>query len=188
MAIVRRQVERLSRLVTNLLDASRLSDGPLELWRSEMDLAATTREVLDQFAAELARAGCASELRAASPVLGRWDPLRIEQVVANLISNACKYGGGKPIEVSVEAQGPTALLLVRDHGLGIPPADREHIFQRFERALSHRPTDGMGLGLYITRQVVEAHGGRIAVSSDPGLGSTFSVELPVQPTPPGGRP
>jgi signal transduction histidine kinase len=183
LAIVRRQVERLSRLVSNLLDVSRLTDGPIELWRSEVDLAATTREVLAQFAAELSRAGCASELRAVRPVVGRWDPLRIEQVVANLISNACKYGGGKPIEVAVESEGQRARLSVRDHGLGIAAGQRDRIFERFERAPARGPSDGLGLGLYITRQVVEAHGGKIAVTSEPGTGSTFSVELPLEPAP-----
>jgi signal transduction histidine kinase len=145
-----------------------------------VDLTAVTREVLDQFAAELARAGCATELEAPHPVLGRWDPLRIEQVVANLLSNACKYGAGKPIRISVEVNGDRARLSVRDHGIGIAPADRERIFERFERAASARHYGGLGLGLYITRQVVEAHGGTIRVVSHTGAGSTFAVELPLE--------
>jgi signal transduction histidine kinase len=101
-------------------------------------------------------------------------------VIANLLSNACKYGAGKPIRVEVGLDGKLARLSVRDHGIGIAPADRERIFERFERAASARHYGGLGLGLYITRQVVEAHGGTIRVASHAGAGSTFSVELPLE--------
>jgi signal transduction histidine kinase/CheY-like chemotaxis protein len=180
VVLARRQVERLSRLVSNLLDVSRISSEQIQLRIAEVDLAATTREVLDQFAAELARAGCTIEVEASQPVVGLWDPLRIEQVIANLVSNACKYGAGKPIRVTVQGESRLARLSVRDHGIGIAPADRERIFERFERATSARHYGGLGLGLYITRQVVEAHGGTIQVASHAGAGSTFSVELPLQ--------
>jgi signal transduction histidine kinase/DNA-binding response OmpR family regulator len=178
--LARRQVERLSRLVSNLLDVSRITSEQIQLRIADVDLSAITREVLDQFAAEMARAGCATEIEATGPVMGRWDPLRIEQVIANLLSNACKYGAGKPIRVEVGMEGPLAKLSVRDHGIGIAPADRERIFERFERAASARHYGGLGLGLYITRQVVEAHGGTIRVASHAGAGSTFSVELPLE--------
>jgi signal transduction histidine kinase len=180
VVLARRQVERLSRLVSNLLDVSRITSEQIQLRIAEVDLSAITREVLDQFAAEMARAGCATEIDASKPVMGRWDPLRIEQVIANLLSNACKYGAGKPIRVEVGMAGPRARLSVRDHGIGIAPADRERIFERFERAASARHYGGLGLGLYITRQVVEAHGGTIWVASHAGAGSTFSVELPLE--------
>jgi signal transduction histidine kinase/DNA-binding response OmpR family regulator len=180
MLLARRQVDRLSRLVWNLLDVSRIAAGQIQLWRSEVDLAAMTREVLAQFAAELSRAGCRADVDAPQAVIGRWDPLRIEQVIANLLSNACKYGAGKPIRVTVSSQGPVARLSVQDQGIGILPADAERIFERFERAASQRHYGGLGLGLYITRQVVEAHGGTIRVASHAGAGSTFSVELPLE--------
>jgi signal transduction histidine kinase len=179
VVLARRQVERLSRLVSNLLDVSRITSEQIQLRIADVDLAAITREVLDQFAAEMARAGCTTEIEASRPVMGRWDPLRIEQVIANLLSNACKYGAGKPIRVEVGLEGKLARLSVRDHGIGIAPADRERIFERFERAASARHYGGLGLGLYITRQVVEAHGGTIRVASHAGAGSTFSVELPL---------
>jgi signal transduction histidine kinase len=179
VVLARRQVERLSRLVSNLLDVSRISAEQIQLRLTEVDLTATTREVMDQFAAELSRAGCATDLVATRAVVGRWDPLRLEQVIANLLSNACKYGAGKPISVSVEMEGDLARLSVRDHGIGIAPSDHERIFERFERAASARHYGGLGLGLYITRQVVEAHGGTIRVVSHTGAGSTFAVELPL---------
>jgi signal transduction histidine kinase/CheY-like chemotaxis protein len=180
VVLARKQVERLSKLVSNLLDVSRITSEQIQLRLVDVDLANITREVLDQFAAEMARAGCATELEASRPVMGRWDPLRLEQVIANLLSNACKYGAGKPIRVEVRMEGKLAVLSVKDHGIGIAPADRERIFERFERAASARHYGGLGLGLYITRQVVEAHGGTINVTSNAGAGSTFSVELPLE--------
>lgn len=180
VVLARRQVERLSKLVSNLLDVSRITSEQIQLRITDVDLAAITREVLDAFAAEMARAGCPTEIDASRPVMGRWDPLRLEQVIANLLSNACKYGAGKPIRVEVGMEGKLARLSVKDHGIGIAPADRERIFERFERAASARHYGGLGLGLYITRQVVEAHGGTIRVASNAGAGSTFSVELPLE--------
>jgi signal transduction histidine kinase len=112
--------------------------------------------------------------------MGRWDPLRIEQVIANLLSNACKYGAGKPIRVEVGMDGKLARLSVRDHGIGIAPADRERIFERFERAASPGTTAGWAWASTSPRQVVEAHGGTIRVASHAGAGSTFSVELPLE--------
>jgi signal transduction histidine kinase len=125
----------------------------------------------------LAQAGCSVQFSAASPVVGRWDRLRLEQVVTNLLSNAMKYGAGKPIEVVVEGNGERARLAVRDHGLGISETAQRRIFGAFERAVSERHYGGLGLGLYIARQLVVAHGGSIRVESKPGLGATFTVEL-----------
>jgi signal transduction histidine kinase/CheY-like chemotaxis protein len=179
MALARRQVDRLSRLVCDLLDVARITSGQIEIRPTELDLVLTAREVLNLFAAELARAGCRVELEASGPVYGRWDPARIEQVIANLLSNACKYGAGKPVRVTVGSAGGAARLSVQDQGIGIIAADRDRIFERFERASSGRHYGGLGLGLYIARQVVEAHGGQIAVTSAAGAGSTFTVELPL---------
>jgi signal transduction histidine kinase len=174
----RRQLDRLARLVGNLLDISRISARRLPLTPIEMDLAAVTREATEQFGPELERSGSSLRLATEAPVLGRWDPLRIAQVVTNLMSNACKYGAGKPIEVKVERVGERAVLTVRDHGIGIEPDHLDRIFEVFARAAPSRHYGGLGLGLYITRQVVEAHGGVIRVESTLGAGATFTVELP----------
>jgi signal transduction histidine kinase/FixJ family two-component response regulator len=174
----RRQLSRLARLVDGLLDISRLIGKRLELERSSVDLGATARDVIDQLASEISRAGCTLQLQAEEGVVGNWDPLRVAQVITNLISNACKYGAGKPIEVKVEAAGRQARLSVTDHGIGISTGDMDRIFEIFERAVSARHYGGLGLGLYITRQVVEAHGGTIDVRSEQGKGSTFVVHLP----------
>jgi signal transduction histidine kinase len=175
---VRRQTERLSGLIDELLDASRISAGRLTLEPEECDLAALVREVADRAAEAAARAGCALRVAAEAPVRGHWDRLRIEQVVSNLLGNALKYGAGKPVEVQVQGGRDRARLAVRDAGIGIPIEDQARIFRRFERAVSSRNFGGLGLGLWIVRQVVEAHGGTVRVESEPGQGATFIAELP----------
>jgi signal transduction histidine kinase len=112
-------------------------------------------------------------------VVGRWDRSRLEQVVANLLSNAFKYGSGKPVEIEIALEPERARLSVKDQGIGIPPERQGRIFERFERAVSARHYSGLGLGLYIVRRVLEALGGSIRVQSAPGVGSTFAVELPL---------
>jgi signal transduction histidine kinase len=112
-------------------------------------------------------------------IVGRWDRLRLEQVVTNLVSNALKYGERKPVDIVVSSNGFSATLAVRDQGIGIPPEHLERIFGRFERAVSSRHYGGLGLGLYIAHHVVEAMDGSIRVSSRPGHGSTFEVTLPL---------
>ncbi|MCW5850400.1 MAG: DUF4118 domain-containing protein [Anaerolineae bacterium] len=172
------QVQRLSKLVDNLLDVSRISAGRLQLELETLDLALVARDVVARFAEEAQAAGSELTLHADQPVVGRWDRLRMDQVVTNLVTNAIKYGEGQPIEVRVEPTPTTARLAVRDHGLGIPPEHLTTIFERFERAGRERSHSGLGLGLYITRQIIQAHGGVIQVSSTLGAGSTFTVELP----------
>src|SRR5690606_30850827 len=126
------------------------------------------REVLSRFELELAAAKCTLHAALAPTLVGRWDRLRLDQVVNNLVSNAIKFGSGKPVEVSLEQQGSRAVLSVRDHGIGIAPEHQARIFERFERAVSMHNYGGFGLGLWIARQVVEALGGEIRVTSQPG--------------------
>jgi signal transduction histidine kinase len=111
-------------------------------------------------------------------VKGTWDGDRLEQVVVNLLTNACKYGGGQPVRITVTEDGSVARLVVADRGIGIAPEDQPHLFERFERAVSSRDYSGLGLGLFIVRAIVEAHGGQVTVTSEEGQGSTFTVELP----------
>jgi signal transduction histidine kinase len=174
-----RASQRLGLLIDDLLDVSRISSGRLSLQREEVDLAALTREVTARMSEELARAGNEVRLFSDGPVTGQWDRLRLEQVLVNLLSNAAKYGAGRPVQVTVDVQGPVARLAVRDQGIGVAPEEQERIFERFERSASVQHFKGLGLGLWITRRIVEAHGGCIRLESKPGEGSTFTVELPL---------
>ncbi len=184
-----RQVDRLTRLVDDILDVSRMSTGRFALAVGEpVDLVASVRDVLARCAAVLATAGCPVTLEtpAPPPGPGRWDRGRIEQVVQNLLTNAWKYGRGKPIHCLVRSQDDRAVLTIRDHGIGIAAADQRRIFEVYERAVSKDEVSGLGLGLYIARRIVEAHGGTIRVDSEPGKGATFTVELPLVPPIPTG--
>jgi signal transduction histidine kinase len=178
--VMRRQVRRLTDLINDLLDVARLGSGQLRLEREPVELCALAREMAMRFEPEAVRAGCRLEVHAEGEVRGHWDKLRLEQVVANLLSNALKYGAGKPVRFHVEAAGPWACLVVQDEGIGIEPEALERIFQKFERAVSDRHYGGLGLGLYVTKQIVDALGGSVRVESAPGRGATFTVELPVK--------
>ncbi len=175
---VDKQVERLGGLVKSLLEISVISQGQLELELAEVDLVALVRTVLERFSPAFARAGCAVEVRLPGMLVGTWDAPRIEQVLGNLLANAVKYGPGHPIEVTVEGSETEARLTVTDHGAGIAPEDQARIFDRFERAVSVAHYGGFGLGLWVARELVRAHGGAIAVQSVPGHGATFTVTLP----------
>jgi PAS domain S-box-containing protein len=173
-----RQVERLTALINSLLDISRITAGRLDLDLEPVDLAAVVRDATTRFREDLARAGCSLEIQTDGPCVGEWDRIRLEQVVTNLLSNAAKYGASRPIEVKVSADETTAVLTIKDHGIGIPPEHQARIFERFQRAVSDRHYGGLGLGLWIVRQIVEALGGSIRVESEPTVGSTFTVLLP----------
>ncbi|NRD46971.1 hybrid sensor histidine kinase/response regulator [Corallococcus exiguus] len=175
-----RQVQRLHALMETLLDVSQLTTGRLALDLNDVDLTSVVGNAVARLREEVARMGVTVTLDADMPLVGRYDRLRIDQVVTHLLTNAAKYGQGRPIAVRVAAEDGTARLTVRDEGIGISEADRARIFERFERAVPGRNYGGLGLGLWIARQVVEAHGGRITVDSAPGLGSTFVVELPLE--------
>lgn len=171
-----RQVSRLVRLINELLDVSRLTTGNLILERDTVDLVALVEETVGRLRPS-SPSGIA--LEAHGPVVGKWDRLRLEQVVTNLVSNAVKYGQGKPVSVAVTQDAGQAHISVCDQGIGIEAGDLDRIFNRFERAVSEKQFGGLGMGLYIVKQIVQAHGGDIHVVSRPGEGSTFIVDLPL---------
>ena len=173
-----KQTDRLTQLVGELMDVSKIAAGRLVLEEEEVDLSTIAREVASRLGSDAVRARSRLEVIAPGPVLGRWDRMRLEQVVTNLLTNGLKFGAGNPIEIAVEDAGHLGRVKVRDHGIGIAPEDVERIFDRYQQAVSARVYGGMGLGLYIVRQIVEAHGGAIRVESEPGAGSTFTVDLP----------
>lgn len=172
------QSRRLTRLISHLLDVSRLNANRLELDRVRVDLAGLVRDAVSR---SQSTTTCHALLLSAPERLEALvDPLRVEQVVTNLLDNACKYSpAGGSIEVELRGVDPTARLSVRDHGVGIPPERRARIFDRFYQAHSEGYLSGMGLGLYISREVVEQHGGRIWVEFPDDGGSRFVVELPL---------
>lgn len=174
------QIDRLERLIEQLLDVSRMTIGRLELQREPVDLSALVRDVVQRAAPEATSPHPRMSVDAPFPTVGQWDRFRIEQVVTNLVSNADKYGAGRPVEIRVAAGAGSAVLTVRDYGIGIAPADTARIFNRFERLVSVRQYTGFGLGLWIVRQIVDAHGGTIAVDSELGQGATFTVILPLE--------
>jgi PAS domain S-box-containing protein len=177
---IERQTRRIAVLVNELLDVSRMRLGRLELRTEPLDLADIARSAADHLREEIQRAGSglALDLR---PATGRWDRTRLEQVVTNLLLNASKFGAGKPIVLAVEGDEHHARVRVSDRGMGIAPEHQRRVFERFERAVSPQNFGGLGLGLYIARQIVEAHGGVIRVDSTPGEGATFTVEIPREP-------
>jgi len=171
-------VERLARIVDNLFDVSQITAGRLQLAREMVDLSDAVRAVASGLSEQAARAGCSVSLSAPAAVTGYWDRFRIEQVITNLLTNAFKYGSGRPVEVSVEATEAIARLRVRDHGGGVAPEAIERIFERFERFASGHHQKSLGVGLYIARQVIDAHAGVVRVEETSASGSTFLVELP----------
>jgi signal transduction histidine kinase len=156
-----------------------MTQGRIELKRTRVDLAELTRDLLARNADELAAGGVEVTLEE-EPATGEWDVARLEQVVGNLLSNALKYGNRKPVHLRVRREGAFATLAVTDTGPGIPASEHRRIFERFERAHSGG-LSGMGLGLWIVREIVDAHGGSIELVSVPNQGSTFTVRLPLPP-------
>jgi anti-sigma regulatory factor (Ser/Thr protein kinase) len=164
-------------LVAGLLDEARARSGRLELELADLDAAALVRETAEEFATQFTDAGCELALEM-ERVDVHWDTLRMQQVVANLLTNAMKYGAGKPVIVRVSATERRARIEVVDHGRGVVEADRERIFARFERLAIARDVPGLGLGLHVARTIVEAHGGTVRVESEPGRGARFVVDMP----------
>jgi PAS domain S-box-containing protein len=173
-----RSSTRLARLVESLLDVTHLATGYFALNLESFDLNELVAQHIDAIRASAQRVGTELVLHADEPTKGRWDRLRIEQVLTNLLSNAIKYGAGRPVHVDVERAGEEAIITVRDAGPGIPEEDMGRIFGRYERAVPVRHYGGLGLGLFVTQQIVAAHGGSVSVRNEPTGGACFAVRLP----------
>jgi signal transduction histidine kinase len=175
-----RQTTRLTRLVEGLLDASQIAAGRMALRTETVPLVEVAREVAETLARDTAQCKSTIEVSGDPAVAGQWDRTRIEQVVSNLLRNAIAFGLGRPIRVTVTAEGKEARLAVADEGIGISQAEQTRIFRRFERAVSPQNYGGMGLGLYVAAQIAHAHLGKIHLESEPGRGSTFTLRLPLE--------
>ncbi|MBK7857017.1 MAG: GAF domain-containing protein [Archangiaceae bacterium] len=172
-------VSRLERLVTQLLDVSRLTASGLKLEPEDVELSGLVEDVVGLHRDDAQHSSSPLTFSSGGPLEGRWDRLRLQQVVSNLLSNAIKYGRGSPVQVETVREGQQAVIRVRDHGIGIARENQQRIFERFERAVSLNNYGGLGLGLFIAREAVEASGGTISVTSEPGKGATFEVRLPL---------
>jgi PAS domain S-box-containing protein len=178
-AVAERQVKRLRTLVDLLLDVSRIRAGKLALSPGEVDLSTIVAEVVSLLSNDFAQSGSTVSVRADAGLRGFWDGLRLEQVFVNLLHNSIKFGRGRPISIDVARRGDRAVVTIADHGIGVPKSLESSLFEPFARGVSSRHYGGLGLGLYITKTIVEAHGGKIEVESEEGHGSTFTVTLPI---------
>ncbi|MGC4122158.1 MAG: HAMP domain-containing sensor histidine kinase [Myxococcales bacterium] len=179
-ALLERECTRLAGLVDQMLTVGRIHLDNLGLQLGETDLAAIVRAVAERLRPAFSDAGCEIRLRAPATLPGRWDAAKLDHVVTSILSNAVKFGPGRPIEIGVDPAGTTARLQVTDHGIGIASQDLPHVFEKFSRAVSSRSYGGLGLGLYIARHLVESQGGTIHAESVPDRFTTFTVELPLQ--------
>ncbi|MDP9709105.1 UNVERIFIED_ORG: signal transduction histidine kinase [Pseudomonas fluorescens] len=175
-----RQIKSLIRLIEDMLDVSRIRTGKLSIRPSRFDLAQLVSNLLQNFAQQIEAAETTVSFEAESPVEGCWDEFRIEQVISNLLTNALRYGARSPIQVRVYRQGNHARVEVQDHGIGISEENQKRIFQQFERVSAKTVVAGLGLGLFISEQIVAAHGGFIVVESKINEGALFRVCLPLQ--------
>lgn len=176
-----RQSRRLSRLVNRMLDASLAEWRAPPIYPAAVDLCALVREVVDELGAGSTHPPIELELPKA--VVGQWDGDRLQQVIGNLVDNALKYGRGRPIRVKVAADGEAAALTVADQGIGIDPELLPQLFEPYERGASSRNYGGLGLGLFVSRQIVAAHGGTLDVRSQKGVGTQFEMRLPMKAAP-----
>jgi signal transduction histidine kinase len=176
-----RQIQSMIRLINDMVDVSRIRSGKLSIRPAQTELAALLQRIVSDLAQRADAAGATIELDAPEPVTGVWDEFRLEQVIINLLTNALRYGGSAPVRITLSQIDGLAHVEVRDQGEGIAPEDQERIFNPFERAGTKDVREGLGLGLYIARQLAESHGGTLDVRSTPQQGATFRLRLPLAP-------
>lgn len=171
-------IRQFVRRATNLLDVSRINTGNLKLSPARMDVSAAVSEAVARLAPFARLARCTINAQVQPGIVACLDPLAVDQVIENLLSNALKFGAGMPVDVTLALLHDSAVLTIVDRGSGISPEDQKRVFERFERAIGTREVGGFGIGLWLANQLVSAMGGKITVDSSPGQGSTFIVTLP----------
>lgn len=175
----RRHLSRITRIVDNMLDQSKIEERTIDLHLEEFNLSEMVQDVIDEFSVTAQNSNVKVHFESIGDIKGKWDRFRLEQVIFNLLINALRYGEKRPIHVVVGSQNGHALIRVRDEGIGIRKEDHLRIFEKFERAVSQDNRDGIGLGLFISNNIVKAHKGSIELQSESGKGSEFTVVLPV---------
>ena len=173
------QIQSMVTLIDDMLDVSRIRHNRLRVRPRPAELSSVVKRAVAQVSSQAATAGTVITLKADAEIAGCWDEFRIQQVIVNLLNNAIRYGQGKPVTVTLSAANERACIEVRDQGTGIAPADQKRIFQQFERGQDNADASGFGLGLYISQQLVQAHGGTIELVSEARKGAAFTVRLPL---------
>lgn len=178
--VAHEQTRRLQLLIKDLLDFSLITRGKLDLQLKPSDLTEIVKNTTDRFSDHLEIANCSLKFESDGQIIGLWDQIRLEQALSNLLTNAIKYGEGSPIEVTIQKKDSSAQISVKDGGIGIDPSKQKLIFDRFQRGTKDSKFQGLGVGLFIVKQIIQAHGGKITVKSSAGQGSTFTIEIPIQ--------
>ncbi|OEZ56693.1 hybrid sensor histidine kinase/response regulator [Duganella sp. HH105] len=179
-----RQIQSIIRLIDDMLDVSRIRSGKLSLRPGWVELSGLLRRLVQDLTPQAATAGSSISLDAGTPVSGWWDEFRIEQIVVNLLTNALRYGAQKPVHVTLRVEPEQVRVEVRDEGAGIAPELQDKIFEPYERGAGNEAPSGLGLGLYISRELAEVHEGTLAVRSVVGEGAVFTLTLPRRDAPP----
>jgi signal transduction histidine kinase len=174
-----KQADRMGHLLDRMLDVSQMASGKLRLDLAPCDLSEVVKDVVERLSEEASKAACELRLALSNGIVGQWDRFRLDEALSNVISNAIKYGAGHPIDIQLQARDEKAVVVVEDHGIGIAPDDLSRIFGRFERTIASKNYGGLGLGLYITRQIVEQHRGSITAENRPTGGARFVIEVPL---------
>ena len=173
-----RQINSMVRLINDMVEVSRVNTGNLSIRPEKINLSQLVSRVIGDFTQQAAAAGSSFTLDITENVYGNWDDFRVEQIIINLITNALRYGGDKPVAVGLAVVGDAVEIYVQDQGSGIAPNEQQRIFEKFERLGNNKVREGLGMGLYIARQLAEAHGGSLSVRSNPGEGARFTLCLP----------
>ena len=177
------QIKWLSLMINDLLDVSLISTGRMKLQLEDTDLVSVVEQVKQSFSEMLKKEKYKIKIHAKSSVVGKWDKVKIEQVITNLVSNAIRYGESKPIEIKIFMNRGQGTFIIKDEGIGIPAQEQKAIFELFKQAPEPKEyKKGLGVGLFITSEIVKMHGGKIKVSSVPQKGTSFTVELPLNKT------
>lgn len=176
---LQRGIKIFIRRANTFLDVTRIRSGSFQLQCRQVDLTSILNQVLANQSPLAAQAGCDVEVTAPAPIEGYWDPMALEEILENLISNAIRYGAGKPIRITLVQTGNVVELTVTDHGIGLPAENHERVFGLFERGEGgSRRTSGFGVGLWISREFARSMHGDIRVMSVPGHGASFTLRLP----------